>query len=198
MANKEKFIELLKSTKREGIDNVIKMLEESDFFTAPASTKYHGSFDGGLCVHSLNVYQQMMYLKKIEVHMFKQLEEKLKDESIILTSLLHDVCKIGMYKKTKKWKKDENNKWVEYEAYDYNNNPFPAGHGERSVITLLKCGLSLTDDEILAIRWHMGKFDVSDYSLKTFDEAADQTPLVSILVSADYLASRITENINGK
>ena len=100
---KERFIELLRSTGRQGIEEVINYLEKSGFYTAPASTKHHLSFEGGLMEHSINVYDMVMALRGPIVVMKPEMEEKLPEESIIIAALLHDVCKANIYKKTKKW-----------------------------------------------------------------------------------------------
>jgi hypothetical protein len=191
---KDKIIKILKSTNIHNIDNLINNLTECGYFTAPGSTKYHGNYEGGLADHSYNVYCQMMYLKKIQCKINKDLEADLPDESIIITSLLHDVCKCDNYKKDMKWRKDSKNKWEQYETYVYDDESKPFGHGEKSVIRLLKWGLDLTEDEMLAIRWHMGGFDVSTYtdSTRSLSKAMDR-PLVVLLQCADTLASRLMD-----
>lgn len=192
--NKAKIFNLLKSTKRKGIDNVISELDKSDFYIAPASSKFHGNYDGGLAEHSLNVYIQAMYIKKVQQKIRPDIINNINDNSIILCSILHDICKIGYYKKVKKWRKDPNNKWEEYETYDSDSKSMPLGHGEKSVIMLLKWGLELTEEEMLAIRWHMGAFDKPGYyaSEQNFNESS-KIPLVSIISCSDMLATKITE-----
>lgn len=199
MANKDKFLELLRSTNREGVEDLITKLEEVGFFEAPASSKFHGDYPGGLLEHSLNVYQQAAYLYKVETHIKPDLAPKIPMESIIIASLLHDVCKADLYMKVKKWKKDETKpkgqQWEQKEVYDHDYTKFPLGHGEKSVIWLLKNGFKLTDDEIMAIRWHMGSWDLSTYSdsKACFNAASDSCPLLAIIICADTLAARITE-----
>lgn len=193
--NREKFIQLLKNTKRSGIDETIEGIDKLGFFQAPASTIYHGCYDGGLLEHSLNVYQQMMYLRKVEIKIKPQLESELSEESCIIVSLLHDVCKSDLYEKTTKWRKDAENKWEQYETYKKVFKTLCIGHGTRSVVLLLRMGLQLTDQEITAINWHMGAFDISQYddSSKGFNESCSNNALAATLVSADWLASKITE-----
>ena len=99
---KEKFIELLKNTNREGMDNLISFLDKTDFYTAPASTKFHNSFEGGLLAHSLNVYTALKEL----------VGDKWPEDTIIIVALLHDICKINMYKIEYRNKKDETGTWV--------------------------------------------------------------------------------------
>ena len=199
-SNKQKFIQLLQATKREGVDQFIKYLDDNGFFEAPASTKFHGCYEGGLCEHSLNVYQQAMYLYKVECKIKPEVEKLTSVENITIASLLHDVCKTDLYEKVKKWRKDETKpvgkQWEQYETYDHDYSKFPAGHGSKSVIVILKNGFKLTDQEILAIEWHMGAWDISQYNddKKSYNMAGDLYPLVSIIHAADILASRITEN----
>lgn len=151
--NKALFIELLKSTEREGIDQVIMQLENLGFFTAPASTKFHLNHKGGLLEHSLNVYRMAKMI-------VDNIAEDVPVDSLIIASLLHDVCKAEIYVKTIKKRKGQFGLWEEYEGYDVDYSDFPCGHGEKSVIRLLQFGLSMTEDEILAIRWHMGPWDL--------------------------------------
>lgn len=193
--NKAKFIELIKKTHRPGSDTLIKYLEDSGFFTAPASTKFHGAYEGGLCEHSLNVYQQAAYLYKVECKIKPEVAQSVSEESIIIASLLHDVCKSEIYVTAKKWRKNAENKWEQYDTYEHDYSKFPMGHGEKSVIVILMNGFQLTEDEMLAIRWHMGAWDLSDYgeSKSNFNAAGDKSPLLSIIMTADTLASRITE-----
>lgn len=192
---KEIISELLLKTNREGIQEVIENLEKEGFYTAPCSRKFHGNYAGGLVEHSYNVYKQMVYQKKVQVKINPELEEKLPDESIIISALLHDVCKMDNYDLIDKWRKDSNNKWESYKGYDYSDDSEPLGHGEKSVIKLLVWGLKLTPDEIAAIRWHMGAFDRSDYgdSKRGLDKAFDKYPLALLLHVSDMLASRFND-----
>lgn len=198
-ANKELFKSILTKTNREKIDVVLDEIEKLGFFTAPASSSYHGNYPGGLVEHSLNVYRQAMYLKKVQVKLRPDLEDKLSDTSIAIVALLHDICKADLYVTAKKWRKDKDNKWEQYDTYEHDYNKEPFGHGEKSVIRLLRWGFTLTDDEIAAIRWHMGAFDISDYgdAKKGFNTAGDKYPLMAILVASDWLASRMLENRPG-
>jgi len=195
MGNKDKFCDLLRKTERKGIEHVIEKLTELGFFEAPASTKFHGAYEGGLVEHSLNVYVQALYLVKVEKKIRPDID--IDDNSVAIAALLHDVCKSDIYIKEQKWRKDANNKWESYEAYGHDyKKTLPVGHGEKSVIRLLQWGLELTDDEIMAIRWHMGHFDLSDYmeAKTSFNTSCDLSPLAAIISAADWLASRITEN----
>ena len=122
MTNKERFIELLRSTKREGIEKLIDFLEKTDFFTAPASTRFHSSYEGGLLQHSLNVYDCLAGLGTTtgDVQEFQTAGMRLDSipqESIIIVALLHDLCKVNFYATEMRWRKDANNKWEQYPVY---------------------------------------------------------------------------------
>lgn len=191
---KEEFISLLRSTEREGIDRVISKLESMGFFTAPASSKNHLCVEGGLLEHSMNVYKMAKMIR--EQLLAVQPELKIKEESVIIASLLHDVCKADIYKKGLKWRKDDQGRWEQYEAYEIDYTNFPMGHGEKSVMMLLMCGLRMEQDELLAIRWHMGAWNLA---FQNFEEkscisaAADKCPLVTLIQAADNLAAHVLE-----
>ena len=170
--NKKEIITFLSSIDREGIDDLLKWLENSDFFTAPASTKYHLNQQGGLAQHSLNVYK----IFKEFIQLFKL---NVPDPTIITCGLLHDTHKIGVYTKSK----ETNFSFVEN---------IPLGDGEKSVILLLQF-ISLTDEEILAIRWHNGLYDVGYGSRLHYETSIKKYPLTLLLHCADMCASRITE-----
>lgn len=188
---RQEFIDLLRSTSLEELDDIIRELDEIGFFTAPASMKNHLCYEGGLMVHSLNVYQAAMKLKNAFKDVRPDLFEKVSDESIIIASLLHDVCKATSYFK-------RNNSRYEFgeSEYGFNNSDLPVGHGEKSVIMLLRMGVGLTDAEICAICWHMGPWAVNDSSseeIKAFRAATDLYPLVSLIQMADTAAAHILE-----
>ena len=195
MSDREEFVSLLKSTGRKGVDSVVGYLEKSGFFTAPASVSRHLSHDGGLLEHSLNVCRTAMALRGQMLQMRPGLEARLPEESVVLAALLHDVCKANIYKKITKYRKDANNRWESYDGYDVDYTRFPLGHGEKSVVMLLRLGLELTNDEVLAIRWHMGAWDLSfqSFESKSNISAASDVPLVAILQAADALAAHLLE-----
>ncbi len=146
---KAQYIELLRSTGREGIESLIRYLEEeTDFFTAPASTKWHGAVYGGLLHHSLEVY-------KLLENFSKPLKDVSK-ETLILCALLHDICKTNMYVVRKRNVKVDG-RWQEEESFAIEDQ-FPFGHGEKSVYLCMR-HIQLTPEEALAIRWHMGGYD---------------------------------------
>ena len=187
---------MLRSTERQGIEEVISYLEKSGFFTAPASTKYHLSYEGGLMEHSMNVYDMAIGLLGPIVSMKPEVEEKLPEKSIIIAALLHDICKANIYKKTQKWNKNDQGQWEQFGTYETDYSRMPVGHGEKSVIMLLSLGLKLTIDETVAIRWHMGAWDLAfqSYEAKSnINEAGNRYPLLALLQSADNMATHILE-----
>lgn len=194
---KQKFIELLMATNREGMQNVINMIERMGFFKAPASTKFHLSCEGGLLHHSLNVYDMAIKLRTILVAEDPELESALPIDSVTIVSLLHDICKADIYKTVLKWQKDEYNKWIQVPAYDVDYATLPLGHGEKSLAMLFAAGLKpITRDEMLAIRWHMGPWELpfQSYDSKSNLNTAKETcPLLNLLQAADGLSSGITE-----
>ncbi len=193
---KEQFIKLLQATKRTGIESVVSYLEQAGFFLAPASVSRHLSHEGGLLEHSLNVWKMAQMLRMQTISMRPELEKQLPEDSVTIAALLHDVCKANIYKTVQKWRKDENNRWESYDAYDTDYSRFPVGHGEKSVIMLLRLGLQLTNDEIIAIRWHMGAWNLPMQSYEdkqNISVAYDGCPLAAIIQAADALATHILE-----
>ncbi len=193
---KKEFCELLRGTQREGVEYVIEDLESLGFFDAPASTRFHLNYDGGLCEHSLNVCKVGMMLREQMIKMAPESAPYLKEDSVIIATLLHDVCKADIYKKVVKKQKNEYGVWEEVPGFDVDYSNFPMGHGEKSVIRLLLSGLDLTDDEMLAIRWHMAAGDracQSPEQKNNLNTARDICPLCSLVQTADTLASNIIE-----
>lgn len=172
---------------REGLDSLLDwMKNESDFFIAPASTRFHGNHKCGLLEHSLNVY-------KTTLELTNHFSSSISTESIAIAALFHDLCKANYYSlSTKNVKNEETGVWSK-EPYYKSDDQYPVGHGEKSVILLLK-HIKLTDDEIYAIRWHMGGFDSAvkggDYSCGKVYEIC---PLAVILHLADMAASYLME-----
>ena len=187
----------LQSTARVGIDKVIEYLRNTDFYYAPSSTKFHSNYQGGLLDHSILVLSTAAGLRDAMVKMKPELADRLTDESLIISCLLHDLCKVGFYVPKEKWKKDENDKWVSYRGYDVEDT-FPIGHGEKSVILLQWLGLSLTIDEMLAIRYHMGLWSTSvdcGDANRAYFRAVNMCPLLSIVQNADFMSSNMLEII---
>lgn len=182
---KERFLALYKENiTRDGRDDLLEWLTTSDFFVAPASTKFHGSYAGGLLEHSLNVYDCL-----IEELNSSGIKENYSAETVALVSLLHDICKANFYKKGTRNVK-ENGQWVTKEVYEIDEK-FPCGHGEKSVI-ILQNFLSLSAEEIFAIRAHMGGFDTSvkggDYFIGKIFERSKLSVLLHLAdMKATYL-----------
>ena len=193
---KKLFIERLLSTRREGMENVISNLERLGFFTAPASTKFHLSIPGGLMLHSWNVCNTALMLRDQMILMKPELQEKLPIDSVIIASLLHDVCKSDIYKETLLNRKNDQGFWEKVPGYEADCSNFPMGHGEKSVIMLITMGLKLTKDEMLAIRWHMTAWELAFQSFEqkaNLQAARTIAPLCAIVQSADGLASALLE-----
>ena len=153
--NKQRFLEIARANiKRDGIDALLDFLQKSDFFEAPASTKFHSSMTGGLCEHSLNVYNRYINLLKNEYG--ENWQEKISLESATIIALFHDICKANTYK-TESRNVKENGAWVQ-KPYFLVNDTLPYGHGEKSVY-ILSGFMRLTREEAMAINWHMGGYD---------------------------------------
>ncbi|CDA72752.1 putative uncharacterized protein [Ruminococcus sp. CAG:579] len=156
LANKERFISIYnEKITRRGADKLLEWLdsEGSDFFIAPASTRYHGAYEGGLCEHSLHVYDCLCsYLERERVK--EQYGLEYTEESIAIASLLHDLCKINLYRVSYRNAKNEQGVWEKVPYYEY-HDMLPYGHGEKSVY-IVSGFMRLTRDEAMAIRWHMG------------------------------------------
>ena len=180
MSNKEKFLEILKTVKRDGIDKLIDWLEKSTFFTDPASAKYHGNYEGGLCDHSLAVFEEYVKLTGTDY----------EDEKAITTCLLHDVCKIGTYKLSfRNVKNEETGIWEKVPQYENKESGFPFGHGEKSVLMIARF-IELTKEEMLMIRWHMGAYE-SKECWRELGEAQEMYPSVLYIHFADMLATMV-------
>lgn len=183
--------EKLRSTKREGIEHLINYLDENDYFTAPASTRYHGAYEGGLAEHSVNVLDCMLSVDKMLYDVYGMPKDD--ENSIILVALLHDLCKINCYKVEQKWRKDANNKWESYDAY-VRTPDLAMGHGGKSVYLAMK-NIELSEREAQAIFWHMGPYDKSEYMTSNeMGEAFTKNSLAYKLNTADMMATYVLEN----
>lgn len=194
MTNVKRFKKIVtENIERDGIDNLLEWVEhETDFFSAPASTRYHGSYEGGLLEHSLNVYDRLVW--EMENTVGAGWQEIYSPESIAIIALFHDLCKIDRYVITEKWRKDENGDWEAYEAYEYNKEKAEMGHGAQSVFYLQKF-IQLTELEAQAIFWHMGAYDISPYAtLAACSETFKWNPLAFLTHRADMAATYVTEN----
>lgn len=185
--NRRAFLQVLRdNVKRDGLEDLITYLENSDFFTAPSSTRFHGNYEGGLCEHSLNVYQCLCELRK------KYDVAEYSDETIAITALGHDFTKIRVYSKQPAFRKDADGRWEQYMSYKF-DEVFPGGHGEKSCF-IIQQFMKLTPDEYLAIRWHMNGFDNAvKGGDRAMSEAAEKCKLVPMLQLADMEASHMLE-----
>ena len=191
MDYREKFIRIYQENiTREGSEKLLDYLMNGcDFFTAPASTRYHGAYAGGLCEHSVNVYECLKsYLERDRVRELYNLQAS--NESIAIAALLHDACKINVYKPVERWRKDANNKWESYMTFEYDDR-LPYGHGEKSVY-IVSGFMRLTRDEAFAIRYHMG-FSGSQEEMRNVSAAFESFPLALALNIADMEASHLME-----
>ncbi len=190
MTDKEKFLQIYKENiKREGADKLLEFLEKSDFFTAPASTRYHGAYEGGLLRHSLNVYECLVaYLERERVK--EQYKLSVSDETAAVVALLHDVCKVNFY--TVSYRNSKNDKTGQWEKLPYYtiNDTLPYGHGEKSVY-MVSGFIRLSREEAMAIRWHMGFSGIEDKN--TIGAALEKYPLAFALSVADMEASYFIE-----
>ncbi len=199
-ADKAEFIQLLRSTGREGVDDLVEYLDDgrNHFFTAPASVSHHYNKDGGLLRHSLNVCQVALKLRELVLGMRPDLEFELNEASVIIASLLHDICKADIYVPTRrKSKKPSNGIPVFVDTYNVDYSNFPMGHGEKSAIMALWGGLDITQEELLAIRWHMTAWDLPFQSVeltKCLNVARDKHPLCSLVQLADGVAASLIEH----
>lgn len=195
-ANKERFIELYKENiTRPGADKLLDYLlsPSSDFFTAPASTRFHGNYEGGLLEHSLNVYDCLVdYLSRDKVKNEFNLEYS--DETVAIVSLLHDLCKVNVYKAGFRNVKGEDGVWRQVPNYSF-EDMLPYGHGEKSVY-IISGFMRLTREEAFAIRYHMG-FS-GEENKTTVGNALDMFPLALAVNIADMEATFLIEGKNEK
>jgi len=178
MSAKDDFLKIYtENIRRDGADKLLEWLKSSDFFTAPASAKYHGNHEGGLVEHSVNVYNRL----KCE-----------SPESRTICGLLHDVCKVNFYTvSTRNVKNEQTGEW-EKQPYYAVDDKLPYGHGEKSVY-IISGFMRLTREEAFAIRFHMG-----DYADKNVPQAFRMFPLALMLHIADLEATFIDEKEDAK
>ena len=190
---KERFISIFQEKiHREGADKLLAYLESSDFFTAPASTRYHGAYFGGLLEHSLNVYDCLCdYLARPRVK--EQYGLEFSEESVAIVALLHDLCKVDFYvESTRNVKEDGVWKTVPFYTID---DKLPYGHGEKSVY-IASGYMRLTREEAFAIRYHMG-FS-GEENVNTVGAAFAKFPLAVALFTADMEASYFVEGFKDR
>lgn len=196
--NIERFEQLLRSTNREGIDDLIAFIQKSDFYTAPASTRYHSCHEGGLLEHSLNVYDRLK--AKLNDEVWKS-NLDIEEDTIIIVSLLHDLCKTYFYTtefRNKKiysengTKKDGNGRydWETVPSYTIDDK-FPMGHGEKSMF-MIERFVRLSKAEAMAVRWHMLWTEPKE-CYNSIGKAIQLYPLVLALNEADLEATYLLE-----
>jgi putative nucleotidyltransferase with HDIG domain len=180
--NKEEFLSLLRSTNREGIEDLITFMEEkTDFFKAPASTRFHGNYESGLLEHSMKVYEILKH--KVENCI---LDIDADPATVILVTLLHDICKANYYKIDYRNAKNADGVWEKVPYYTVDDT-IPYGHGEKSVRMITEY-IKLTSEEKYAIRWHMG-FTEPKENYNTIGLAYKKYPLALLLHEADLEAT---------
>ncbi len=182
-ANKEEFTNLCKGIKREGIDDLMRWLESSDFYYAPASTRFHGAYRGGLLQHSLNVYHEMLRLLSV----YPEIEAE--KESVLICTLFHDLCKVNLYVTEKRNRKNDLGKWESYDAYTFAEKFCFGGHGSKSVY-IVQNFIKLKAHEAVAINCHMSAFSGDSNSV---GKAFEQYPFAWLLSVADQSATYIKE-----
>ena len=197
--NRNNFIDILRSTKREGVDELIEYLLNSDFFIAPASTKFHCDYEGGLCQHSLNVYNNIMKLSDTY-------NLRIPFDSLIITSLLHDISKINFYEdyiQNRKYynpngsKYDENGRfdWVSVKTYKISepeNRVLAGDHGYNSIF-IIETYLNLTPEEKIAILNHHAGMD-NNFCIRDLNAIYNRYHLAPLLHLADMISVYFTEN----
>ena len=185
MSAKDEFIQIFNDNiHREGATELLKWLESTYFFTAPASTKYHSCHEGGLCEHSLNVYNRLRRNYAIE---FQGAPVDKSLESVTICGLLHDVCKANFYTVQMRNVKDESGHWVKKPYYAVDEK-FAYGHGEKSVF-LIERFMRLTVEEATAIRFHMGEFEKERSTSAQYSKC----PLAVLLHVSDLEATFLDE-----
>jgi len=188
---REEFLEIYnKNITREGADKLLEYLESKgcDFFTAPASQRFHGAHEGGLVEHSVNVYRCLKaYLDRERVQ--QEYGMRYSDETIAVAALLHDTCKINCYKPGFRNVKDDNGVWQKVPSYEYDDK-LPYGHGEKSVY-VVGGFIRLNREEAFAIRYHMGFSGIEDK--RNIGDAFERFPLAFALNVADMEATYFLE-----
>ena len=199
MSARDKFIEIYKSKiKREGADKLLEFIcsPSSDFFTAPASARYHSAYEGGLCEHSINVYECLSaYLDRDEAR--EKYGLNYTDETIAIVSLLHDLCKMNVYKPSFRNVKNDQGVWEKVPIFEFDDK-LPYGHGEKSVYMITPF-MKLTREEAFAIRYHMGFSGAnSQQETNNVSKAFEMFPLAFALSTADMEATYYIESENNK
>lgn len=188
---KNRFCDIFQSNiSRPGADKLFDWLESTDFFDAPASTRYHLSRPGGLAEHSVHVYERLSALKEMEFEFHSNMS--FSTETIAICGLLHDICKADYYSMEVRNRKNDHGKWEQYPFYVVKDQ-LPYGHGEKSVY-IISGFMKLSREEAMAIRWHMGGFDeAAKGGSSTLGAAFNQFSLALLLHLADMQATYLDE-----
>ena len=174
--SKEKYLSYFSLIKRDGASELVKFIESTDFFTAPGSTRYHGNYEGGLVDHTINVCERL-----------RQLAPEYPAETVVIVSLLHDLCKANFYKVDyKNQKNNATGQWERVPYYAIDDQQPIGNHGDKSVFLIMKY-MQLTDEEIAAIRFHMGACQEGD--IRGWGNACEKYPLTVLLHIADLQAT---------
>lgn len=182
---KNRFIALCRTVKRDGIDDLLKWLDESDFYTCPASTRFHGAYAGGLLEHSLNVYEELIRL----LEAYPEIKEPKQHESAIICALFHDLCKVNMYVTESRNRKNERGFWEKYDAYSIKEKFCFGGHGSKSLF-LVQNFIKLEPEEAVAINAHMSCWDGNT----SVGNAYERFPFAWLLHVADESACYLRES----
>lgn len=185
MNKKDRYLCLARTIDRPGLFDLLDWLETTDFYTAPASTRFHGNYPGGLLEHSLNVYEELVRL----VAAYPEIT--VSEESIIITALFHDLCKVNFYAQEKRNRKNSFGQWEQYDAYTIKEKMCFGGHGSKSLY-IVQNFMRLKAEEAVAINCHMGSWDGN----KDVGNAFSQYPLAWLLHCADEAATYIREGEN--
>lgn len=179
--NERRIFKIIKNYKREGLEDFIKFLENTDFFTAPASTRFHGDYAGGLVEHSMKVYE--ILVEKVKN---SPVQLNISEDTLKIVALLHDICKANFYKIDYRNAKNALGVWEKVPYYTVEDT-IPYGHGEKSVMMITEY-MKLTSEEKYAIRWHMG-FTEPKEQYGTIGLAYKKYPLALLVFEADLEAT---------
>ena len=186
MDYKKEFLNIAKSNiSRKGLDELLHQLENSDFFTAPASTRYHSAKEGGLVEHSVKVYKRLIELVPKGLY---------DNETLAIIALFHDICKCNYYSVDYRNRKNEKGQWEKVPYYKVDDR-LPYGHGEKSVLLIQSAGIELSLYETLAIRWHMGAYE-GEKQWNTLSQVYNLCPLALYLHTADMWSTYFDEELS--
>ena len=187
---KQEFLEIFyDNVERDGSEELLNYLDKTDFYSAPASSRFHNNFEGGLCAHSINVYKRLLSLVQHEFG--KDWEKTISAESVAIIGLLHDVCKVNYYATEMRNVKIDG-QWEQRPYYKVDDT-LPYGHGEKSVY-MISGFMKLTREEAMAINWHMGAFDErARNNTSILKNVFQKYPIAFLTHVADYMASYLDE-----